>query len=117
MRMCRPVNGLPCDGSVSVSSGKLAEAVDRVEEQLECIGLGLDLVDADIGRDARQHHVAADQQVQRVAVQRDMFRRMAVAADAAPLAAADGQQVAVGHAAVLRAEHSAPGWGSSGCAP
>ena len=39
-----------------------AELVNRRQEQGQRVGLGLDVVHADIGRDARQHHVTADQQ-------------------------------------------------------
>ena len=98
MRSCKPRNGLPCEGSVRVSSGRRGELVDGVEEGLERVGLRLHVVDADVGRDARQHHVAADQHLQVLAVQRDVLGRVAVAADAAPVAPADANRVAVLHA-------------------
>ena len=77
-----------------------AELVDRVQELLERVRLGLLVVHADIGGNARQHHVAADQHLEFVAIQRDVLRRMAVAADAGPRAPAYGQDVTIHHAPV-----------------
>ena len=76
------------------------EAVDGVEEQRQRIGLGLHLVHAHVGRDARQHHVAADQDAGRLAVQRHVLGRVAVAGDAAPHLAANGDGLAIEQACV-----------------
>ena len=65
---------------------------------LQRVGFGLDVVHADVGRYARQHHVAADQHLERIAIQRDVLGRMAVAADAAPVAPADAHGSALLHA-------------------
>ena len=56
-----------------------AHALDRVEVERQRVGLGLDVDDADVGRDARQHHVAADQDARRLAVERHVLGRVAVA--------------------------------------
>lgn len=77
------------------------ELVNGVEKQLEGIGLGLLVIDAHIGGNAGQHHVAAHQHLQFVAVQRDVLRRMAKAADAAPCPPANGERVAVLQASEL----------------
>ena len=81
--------------------GQGAKFVDGVKKLAQCVGFGLHLVDTDVGRNARQHHVAADQQPQCRTVERDMLRCMAVAADAQPLVGAYGQGVPVHQAAVL----------------
>ena len=84
MRVCRPRERLAVRGQHQRVGRQRAHALDRVEEQRQRVGLGLEVVHADVGGDARQHHVAADQHAELVAVQRDVLRRMAVAGDAAP---------------------------------
>ena len=79
--------------------GQRAELVHRRQEQLQRVGFRLDVVDAHIGRNAGQHHVAADQQLQLVAIQGDVLGGVAIAADAAPVAPADANSVAVHHPA------------------
>ncbi len=74
------------------------EPVDRLQKQRQGVGLGLHVIDADVGRDARQHHVARDQYLERLAGQRDVFRRVAVAADAGPVAPADADHLPIHHA-------------------
>ena len=37
------------------------EFVDGLKKQRQCVGFRLQVIDADIGGNARQHHVAADQ--------------------------------------------------------
>src|SRR5665811_2166715 len=72
-----------------------AELVDRIQELFERIRFRLLIVDADVGGDAWQHHVAANQQPQLLTIQGDMLWRVAIAADAAPLPRANGQHLAV----------------------
>ena len=60
------------------------ELVDGVQKLFQRVRLGLVFVHADVGGNARQHHVATNQGTGRHAVQRNMLGRMAIAADAGP---------------------------------
>lgn len=75
--------------------------VERGEIQRERIGLGLDVEHADVGGDARQHHVAGDQHAGVFAVERDVLGRVAEAGDDTPAVRADRDDLAVHDAAVL----------------
>ena len=77
------------------------EFINGVKKLLQRVALRLLVVNAHIGRDARQHHVAANEQFVGLAVQRDVFRRVPKTADTAPLPRANGERVAVLHAPVL----------------
>ena len=71
--------------------------VDRVQKLLQRVALGLHIEHADVGGNARQHHVAANKHPRLAAIQRNVFRCMPVAADAAPVPPADAQGLAVLH--------------------
>ena len=100
---------------------------DRREVEHQRVRLGLAFLDADVGRDARQDHVAADEHAARAsrrreaghvnpesqgrgrlggsdrrAVQRHVLRRVAVADVTAPVVPADLQRVAVEQTAIRR---------------
>jgi hypothetical protein len=77
-----------------------AEAVDRGEEQPERIGFGRAGHHRDVGRDARQQHVAGNQHAEFRAIQAHVLGRVAVADDGAPVVVADLQHLAVEQAAV-----------------
>ena len=62
---------------------------------MQRIGQGLGVINTDVAGDARQHHVATDQNIQRRAMQGDMFWRMAVTADAMPIVVTDTQNLCV----------------------
>ncbi len=85
-----------------------AHPLQRGQEQRQRVGLGLVVIDADVGRDPRQQHVTRDQHAQRRAVQCDVLGRVAVAGQALPIVApggpraADRQQAAVHQAPVGR---------------
>lgn len=79
-----------------------AQALERRQVHRQRVRLGFGVVDADVGADARQHHVAGDQHAERRAVQRDVLGRVPVAGDAAPVVVADAQRQAVDQPAVLR---------------
>src|SRR5205809_2322023 len=74
--------------------GKLAVAFQRLEEEAQRIALGVDRPDADVGRDGREQHVAGDDDVQRLAIERQVLGRVAVADEGAPLVAAHLHPVA-----------------------
>ena len=81
--------------------GQATHAFDRREVERQRIGLGLQVDHADVGRDARQHHVTRDQQAQRFAVQADVLGRVAVAGVAGPDVAAHRQPLPFHHPAEL----------------
>src|SRR3546814_10814504 len=58
-------------------------------------GLWFAGIDTDMRRDARQHLVAGDQQVEVRCVQAGMFRRMAAADDHLPVVVADADRAAL----------------------
>src|SRR5260221_2404880 len=74
---------------------QLAVALQRLEEQAQRIALGVDRPDADVGRDGREQHVAGDDDVERLAVEREVLGRVAMADEGAPLVAADLHSVAL----------------------
>jgi hypothetical protein len=83
-----------------VGGGGRDEPSQALQEAPQRVGVGIDLVDADVGGDARQQHVARDHHADLRAVERGVLRRMAVAHDHAPAPAADRELVAVHHAPV-----------------
>ncbi len=61
-RVCSPVNGSPCPGSVSTSARHLAlQLGDRGEPFAQRVGLRLGDPDRHVGADPRQHLVARDE--------------------------------------------------------
>jgi hypothetical protein len=91
--------------------GQRAKAVDRGEEQAERITQRVARHHRNVGRDARQQHVAGNQHAEFGAIQAHVFRGVAVADDGAPVVVADpqrpvGEQALVGggdfrHAALV----------------
>ncbi len=59
------------------------QPVERVQVARQRIAVGLEVEHADVGRDARQHHVARDQQPVLLAVERHVLGRVAEADDRA----------------------------------
>ena len=71
------------------------EFVDRIQKLLQAVGFGLALVHTHIGGNARQHHVATQQQTGFFAIQGDVLGRVPESADATPLAATDDDHIVV----------------------
>ena len=95
------VEGLAVRGQHQGVVGQFREPLDRIEEQLERIAVRVRREDADVGRDARQQHVAGDQHLQFGAIQRGMLGRVAVADDDAPVVVADAHKVSLQETAVF----------------
>ncbi len=57
------------------------QSIERTQVARQRIGVGFEIEHADVGRDARQHHVAGDQQTIVLAIQRRMLRRVTEADD------------------------------------
>src|SRR5918993_5841605 len=74
---------------------QVAIARDRVEEQAQRVAFRVDRPDADVGRDGGKQHVAGDQRIQVLRVERKVLGRVAVADDGAPAVVADLDLVAL----------------------
>ena len=83
-------------------AGSLFSLRAAVEPVLQRIGFRLGRMHRDVGGDARQELVAGDEHVRLGTPQAGMLRRMAVAADDAPGAAADRDRIALDDAADRR---------------
>ena len=101
MRACSPER-TAVRGQHQRVLGQVGVAVQRTQVQRQRIGVGLVVEHADVGGNARQHHVAGDQHAQVGRVQRGMLGRMTVAHDDAPVAAADTDLITVQDARVAR---------------
>src|SRR6266705_512592 len=80
--------------------GQSCVAGYRVEEKRERVSLRFVRPNADVGRNPREHHVAGDEDVEPLAVERCVFGRMAVSHDDLPIAAADAMRLPVHQAPV-----------------
>ena len=74
------------------------EFVDGFEKLRQRVRFGLVFMHAHIGGNAWQHHVAANQHFEFCAIQGNVFGRVAISADTAPVTPANVQGVAVLHA-------------------
>ena len=81
--------------------GQWQKAVNRLQKGLQRVGLGLLHIDANVGGDTWQQHVAANQHTQCFAVQGHVFIRVAETGDAAPLLCPDANALLVLQAVVL----------------
>src|SRR5260221_314675 len=91
----RAPEGLAVRGQHQHVLRQLAVLLQRLEEQAQRIALGVDRPDADVGRDGGEQHVAGDDDVQRLAVEREVLGRVAMANEGAPLVAADLHPIAL----------------------
>src|SRR5256714_9982349 len=89
----RAAKGLAVRGQHQHVGRELAIAGNRIEEQAQRVALGVDRPDADIGRNGGEQHVPRDDDIQRLAVERHVLRRMAMADDRAPVVLADAQHI------------------------
>ncbi|MNR20190.1 hypothetical protein D3C85_1370200 [compost metagenome] len=78
------LEGLAMRGQHQRVLGQRQIALQRIEEPAQRVSLGLVGMHADIGGNARQHHVAADEYIELGAIESHVFWRMAVADDAFP---------------------------------
>src|SRR6266850_2711294 len=80
--------------------GQLAVAADGIQEQPQWVALGIDRPHADVGRDRGEQHVSRDDHVQRLAIERYVLRRVAVANDGLPIVLTDAHAIALDDTAV-----------------
>jgi hypothetical protein len=90
-RACRPRKGAAVRGQHQRVLGQRQELIDRVEEQPQRIGPGRAGHHRNVGRDARQQHVAGNQDAELGAIQAHVLRGVAMADEGAPFMRADAQ--------------------------
>src|ERR1700704_1827667 len=87
--------GQPVRGQRERRRGQLRVTGQGVEEKRERISLRLVRPHADVGRDPGEHHVAGDENAERLAVERGVLGGMTVTHDDSPIAATDAVRLPV----------------------